>query len=291
MAEINTNAVFMKESPFTSIEVQKYNSFSWYDADINKEFNESIANAESEVNKHYPEDKPESVSIALYYLRKALYEYYLENARAKHVNPGAFFVGPSNYKGNPDKARKIDQKASEKLATAYEYLRKAIKREHVEEQKEVTKSENDLEVGDKIRVWWTNCNRQYQAIGLVKKINRKTMIVTLQESVSSDFGTYPENWDITIPILCTKGNKWEHINKETAPQTKKELSEEYQDSLKGLFSIGDRVYNTFYRFEGTVIKINKQTMIIKGEPTYQRDDGLRKVPIDAAHNKKIEATA
>lgn len=267
MYKINENAIFMRESPFTPLDIQKYNSFSWYDTDINKEFNASVNKAESEVNKYYPEDKPESVSIALYYLRKALYEYYLENARAKHVNPGAFFVGPSNYRGNPDKARRIEQKASEKLDTAYEYLRKAINREHIEEQKEATKTENDIEVGDKINVWWTNCHRQYQAIGIIKKINRKTMIVTLQESVSSDFGTYPENWDITINIVCTPGNKWEHINKQSKPKTKKELSEEFSDSLKGLFSIGDKVYNTFYRFEGTVIKINKQTMVIKGSPT------------------------
>lgn len=286
---LDYNSVFMHNSPFTDEQIRSYNRYSWYDVDINKEFDNSIKIVIDNVNTHYPGEKPEAVEIALYYYRMALYNYYLEEIRAKNKNPGSWFVGPSNYKGNPEAARKISENAMEKLDTAKEYLRKAIKSGHVEEDKTITKKENDLQIGDKIKVWWTTCNMKLSGNATITKINVKTMLVSLNEEVVTDMGNYPIGHTLSIPLICTPNNKWEHVNKATTPKTKKELQTECYESLKGKFKVGDRVYNTFYRFEGEIIKINKLSMVIKGEPTYSRDNGLRKVPIDESMNRKIEA--
>src|ERR1700690_1149210 len=46
-------------------------------------------------------------------------------------------------------------------------------------------NESTLNVGDAVRVRWTNCNRSYSGLGKVSKINSKTVRVTLTEEVPS----------------------------------------------------------------------------------------------------------
>lgn len=283
---IDFNGPYMGTSPFTAIQIQAYNRYSHFDVNINNGFNSSIERAENKVKNKYPDldQAPENVRLSLAYYRKALYEWYLEHTRASHAAPNWFVVGPANYRGNLQKAHKIEDKANERLKTAEKWIDKALMRSRKAENREATKNENNIKVGDVIKIWWTNSHEQYSSNATIEKINVKTMVVSLHEN---DCG-YPAGCKLTIPVLCTLGNKWESINSDFKPKTNKELQNDLYKELEGKFKLGDKVYNTFYRFEGTIIKINKKTMVIKGEPTYQGDDGLRKVSIDETHNKKVE---
>jgi hypothetical protein len=283
---LDFNSPYMGTSPFSQEQIRAYNRYSHFDVDINKGFNASIDNAENKVKNTYPDldQAPENVKTALAYYRKSLYEWYLEHTRASHAAPNWFVVGPANnYKGNLQKAHKIEDKANEKLKNADKWIDKALMRSRKAENREATKNENNIKVGDVIKIWWTNYHEQYSSNATIEKINVKTMVISLHEN---NFG-YPTGCKFTIPIICTPGNKWESLNSDFKPKTNKYLQSDVYKELEGKFKVGDKVYNTFYRFEGIIIKINKKTMVIKGEPTYSKDDGLRKVSIDETHNKKI----
>jgi len=121
---------WMKDEPFTKDEVDYYNMFHLFDVDINKEFKERVKDVEDAIkdklgsygiSKFSPE-----VKKALYYYRKALYEYYLADAKANAIAPSPMVVGPAKYKGNTKKADKIRKKAIDKVKVAEHYIEKAI---------------------------------------------------------------------------------------------------------------------------------------------------------------------
>lgn len=285
MSIIDPNAIFMQESPFTKEQVQTYNSLSFYDVDINTSFNSSVNIAEQKVKQNFPDNIPESVQTALYYFRKAQYEYYLTESKARQKAPSVLVVGPANYRGNFDKAHNMRGKAFEKIDVAKDYLRKAIKRELNEIDKTKTQEKSDITIGDILQISWTSGNRSYTSKATIVKINTRTIVITLNENVSA----YPTGFKMTIPITCTNKNNWINLSRESKTINAKDNRKELYESLKDKFKVGDKVYNKSYKFEGTVIKINKVSMVIKGEPTYNGDKGLRKVPISEECNVKIEA--
>lgn len=116
-----------------------------------------------------------------------------------------------------------------------------------------------------------------------EKVTRSQSAKQALSAIIKKYGSVQDN----VKYLH-KGNRWTHIDQtKKAPESKKEISDKFFETLKGKFKVGDRVYNKIYRFEGTVIKINKQTMVMKGEPQYDRDNGLRKVPIDESMTTKL----
>lgn len=277
----------MQNSPFTSIQKQAYNSYSFYDVDINKEFNNTAKRMYEYVRTKYTDQIPPEVLKAVARYRKAVYESYLDEGRARATAPSMMVVGPAGYKNFDRKiarANAIRDKSTNNIKYAEKQIDLAIKRNRVKSEISTVKKSYDINIGDQIILYWTNNYRQYNAPAKVIKINANTVIGKLLKDVNE----YPKGHEITVPMHGTKGNRWAHINKnKKSPKSNKELTDEFNKSLKGKFKIGDKVFNTFYRFNGTVIKINKQTMIIKGDPTYKGDDGLRKVPIDERINKKI----
>lgn len=70
------------------------------------------------------------------------------------------------------------------------------------------KTEKLLQVGAKVIVRWTNCNRQYEGRGEVSKVNAKTARVRLTAEVPVQGGTaYPVGREIIAPIINdTAGN-------------------------------------------------------------------------------------
>ncbi len=92
---------WLTDTPFTKEQIHSYNSFSFYDIDINNEFNKEIKAREKEVfetlDKLNVKDVPEHVNQAFRNYRKALYNYYLEYARNKNYYPSPMVVGPSKY--------------------------------------------------------------------------------------------------------------------------------------------------------------------------------------------------
>jgi hypothetical protein len=150
---------------------------------------------------------------------------------------------------------------------------------------DAVKTSYGVDAGDRVVLYWTNSNRKFQMPAKVVTVNAKTLVGELE----TDFpGHYSKGTRISVPMYGTRGNRWSHVDKnKNAPESNKAIADKFYETLKGKFKIGDRVYNKFYRFEGTVIKINKQTMVIKGEPTYTGDGGLRKVPIDETMTNKI----
>jgi len=280
--------VYMKNSPFTSRDIQIYNSYSFYDVDINKEFNATVDRMEKIVQKEFPKGAPAEVLKALANYRKAIYESYLAESKARMTAPSQMVVGPAGYENfdrKRSRANAIRNKSYEDVKYAEKQIKLAIQRSNKKAEVNAVKTSYGVNIGDRVILYWTNNYRKFKVPAKVVTINAKSLVGELEEEVP---GYYPKGWKITVPMYGTAGNRWSHIGKNAKePETKKALADKYYESLKGKFKVGDRVYNKFYRFEGTVIKINKQTMVIKGEPTYNGDDGIRKVPIDESMTQKI----
>ena len=280
--------VYMKNSPFTSRDKQIYNSYSFYDVDINKDFNATVDQMEKVVNKRFPKGAPAEVLKALANYRKVVYESYLAESKARMTAPSMAVVGPAGYKNFDRKRSRADtmrNKSYDDVKYAKKQIDLAIERSNRKVEVNAVKTSYGVDVGDIVILYWTNNYRKFQVPAKVVKVNAKTLVGELEQEVK---GYYPIGWKITVPMYGTAGNRWTHADAtKKAPESKKEISDKFVETLKGKFKVGDRVYNKIYRFEGTVIKINKQTMVIKGEPQYTGDKGLRKVPIDETMTNKI----
>ena len=55
--------------------------------------------------------------------------------------------------------------------------------------------EDGLAVGDTVLARWTNSYNYYEARATVRKLNRKSLRVILEEPT----GGYPEGWEILLP--------------------------------------------------------------------------------------------
>jgi hypothetical protein len=123
---------WMKSSPFSRDEVEAFNTFSHFYVDINKEFNDTVEHKEDEIrnilNRYGVKQFTNEIKTALYYYRKALYQYYLDESRARSVAPPISVVGPTKYRGNVKLAESIHEKALQKIRIAEDYLNKAVNR-------------------------------------------------------------------------------------------------------------------------------------------------------------------
>ncbi len=283
---IDSNA-YMKSSPFTNQQISMYNNYSFYDVDINKEFNNSVNRMEATIRKHYPKGVPAEVLKALARYRKAVYESYLAESRARFTAPSQAVVGPAGYKNFDKKRARADSIRQESLNNVH-YAEKqidlAIKRVNTKDTTENIKGKYAVNIGDTVMLYWTNNYHKYIMPAKVIRVNVNTLVGKLLE----DNNGYTKGQEISVPMNGTKGNRWSHlVGDKPAVATKKELVDKYLAEHPSPFKVGDKVFNTNYRFNGTIIKMNKQTMVIKGEPTYQGDDGIRKVPNDERVNKKL----
>jgi len=119
---------WMKDEPFDKEFVQLYNEFSHFWVDPNKEFKKEIKAIEDKIIMEFGKI-PKSIEPALRNYRKALYEFFKEEARARAIAPPVTVVGPQKYEGKPEQAQKIREKALEKLEKARKWLEEAISRE------------------------------------------------------------------------------------------------------------------------------------------------------------------
>ncbi len=70
--------------------------------------------------------------------------------------------------------------------------------------------EATLTVGSKVVARWTNSYRSYQAPATVKKINDKSIVVTLNEAIPTDIGGYPAGHKLPVPSC--NSDLWSNSN-------------------------------------------------------------------------------
>jgi hypothetical protein len=121
---------YESDNPFTPEQVQAYNRWSHFEADINKEFNQDVHqvenNALGELDEYGITENPEELITAFRYYRKAVYNYFLDDSRARGIAPPVSVVGPANYSGNVGRADKIRENASASLDLARKYIDRAV---------------------------------------------------------------------------------------------------------------------------------------------------------------------
>lgn len=83
------------------------------------------------------------------------------------------------------------------------------------EYQTVTDFESALQVGQSVTVRWTNNNRSYKSPATVARVNKQSVIVTLDGEVKSDLGTYPMGHSIKAPLLTygSGGDLWSANNR------------------------------------------------------------------------------
>ncbi len=262
----------------------KLNSF--YDADINKDFNNEVARVEKLIKSKFPGGAPAEVLQAVDRYRRYIYESYLNESKARMTAPSQAIVGPAGYK-NFDKKRaradNIRDKSRENLDYAKKQLDLAIRRSNVKVGVEKISQKYGVRVGDKVNLYWTNNYKKYKVPATVSKINEKTLVGKLLEA----YGGYSVGHEISVPMIGTAGNKWEHVGKDKPKaDSNKETLDKFYEQNKGYFKVGDKVDTGFYG-KGVIVKVNKATVIVQVPPMYSGDKGLRKLANHPQAMKKI----
>ena len=158
---------WLKDEPFDKDFVQHYNQFSHFWVNPNEEFKKKVKAIEKELIKTFGKKIPKSVKKALYAYRKALYEYFIAEAKARAIAPPISVVGRAKYKGKPEKAEKIRESAFKKLERAENLLESLISKERykktlskVEAETSLTLDElrgqrlkKDLKLDSAVRTW------------------------------------------------------------------------------------------------------------------------------------------
>jgi len=266
--------------------VQAYNSYSFYDADINKDFNNEVARIEKLIKSKFPGGAPAEVLQAVDRYRRYIYESYLNESKARMTAPSQAVVGPAGYK-NFDKKRaradNIRSKSRESLDYAEKQLELAIRRSNIKVGVEKISQKYGVRVGDKVNLYWTNNYKKYKVPATVSKINENTLVGKLLEP----YNGYPIGKEISVPMIGTAGNKWEHIGKDKPKvDSNKETLDKFYEQNKGYFKVGDKVDTGFYG-KGVVVKVNKATVIVQVPPVYSGDKGLRKLTNHPQAMKKL----
>lgn len=121
------------DAPFTKEQEDGYNRYTHFPANINKEFGNQVRGKEDAVKEKLADygitELSEDLKKALWYYRKAVYEYYLEESRARNMAPPVYVVGPSNYNYSKlPRADKVRGKAHEKITVSEKYIEGGINR-------------------------------------------------------------------------------------------------------------------------------------------------------------------
>ncbi|MCL4343900.1 MAG: hypothetical protein JRN26_04685 [Nitrososphaerota archaeon] len=121
---------WMTGNPFSSEEINSYNSMRTSESDLNREFRETVALKESKIknklNEYGIREMPPEVRDALDFYRKKLYEFLDASRRATLIAPSPMAVGPANYRGNAEMARKMENRGLDNLEHAQERLDRAV---------------------------------------------------------------------------------------------------------------------------------------------------------------------
>src|SRR5207253_8702255 len=121
-------------------------------------------------------------------------EYQIAETRARNRFPGSFEAGPANYPVERHcKAWARVHRLYEEYRAAERRLGNSIAhREHTARLTEWTDAAAGefiagLKPGDRVRIRWTNCGRQYSAVALVHKLNARTIVIELADEIPDDY--------------------------------------------------------------------------------------------------------
>lgn len=141
-----------------------------------------------------------------------------ESANARF--PGSVIAGPARYPvARHEKAHNSARKAYEEWqeadhrATAAQRHLDSMKRK-AEETDALAQARGevsaDLQIGERVRVYWTNCNNYHTAIGEVQKINARTVRVALVDDLPKGYeNSKGRAWG--FPKIGTPGNRIEKL--------------------------------------------------------------------------------
>ncbi len=117
--------------PYTERDAEDRNRYSHYTVshhDLNREHQTAMATYRKQATDQLGDALPEDVEHALSRLADAYVQGLRDNNRATAMAPGAYVVGPSNYKGRHDKADAIRERSYARIDEAKEAFERAIKR-------------------------------------------------------------------------------------------------------------------------------------------------------------------
>lgn len=165
-------------TPFTTRDAEAANRFSHYTTTpekLNQEHAETMrehyAEVATKLNQWKIPETPENVTEALVRLSAAYVQYVREEHRARLVAPGSFFVGPSNYHGNHQRAETIRRNAGEQLAKAKQGLERAL-REH-NPNRPIQTGEPDA--GERLQAKIATLEERREVYKAINKILRKKL--------------------------------------------------------------------------------------------------------------------
>jgi len=94
--------------------------------------------------------------------------------------------------------------------------------------------EQGLQEGDKVRIRWTNCHNFYDGIGIVVRVNAKSIRVKLTEYVpypTGEYEGYPAGREITAPRIANI--KMWSVNNRVEPVNGFEMTEDSRVAQAG----------------------------------------------------------
>ena len=196
-------------TPFTKEQIEDYNRYTHYPLDINEDYKKAITSIENDVKKKLNlkdlKNAPEDIKKALDYCKKFYYQYYLATSRSRQIAPSWSVVGRTKYKGNVERANKIERKASDDLQKSKKILESkvynAIKDIKWKQPKTFDFGENNKTINKEIRDFrkkyddieiiqtasGSRTGKKWKLFDIKNKKNNKRYQIEISEDGSIDF--------------------------------------------------------------------------------------------------------
>nr|BDI55124.1 MAG: hypothetical protein [uncultured archaeon] len=199
-------------TPFTKEQIEDYNRYTHYPLNINEDYKKAITSIEKDVKKKLNlkdlKNAPEDIKKALNYCKKFYYQYYLATSRSRQIAPSWTVVGKTKYKGNVERANKIERKASDDLQKSKKILESkvygAIKDIKWKQPKTFDFGENNKIINKEIREFRKKYNdieiiqtasgsrtgKKWKLFNITNKKNNKRYQIEISEDGSIDFNHF-----------------------------------------------------------------------------------------------------
>jgi len=173
-------APYNTDAPFTADDVARFNRFTHFPKDRDKEnagfaarSREERAQAEAVLKGYGKTGVPDDVARALERVRKARYEVFLASVRSREIAPPWSVVGPARYSehANPERAHRMVGRAFEELNNARAALDRRL-RQHgpspvirSDDATAVAQLEARIAAAQKSQAWMKAANRIIREVG------------------------------------------------------------------------------------------------------------------------------